>query len=441
MKKKIVLLSQLFGLLSILWLCYFLLSVFFNHHIKNNHFFPPKSAQLSICINGEDLVNKIAFTAFIDSKDSEIAQLIREKISARNSKSDSKQKLLGIDLFSTIHFFTDEVNGEQVSGFIFNLDDPTLWDKNSAVFFGAHSYSHREENSGLVLTSLTLSKKQLATYFNNSEFNIVNDDSHESVYSMQLRYVCSNSIEKTIHNISSNVGVNRKSITADGNIILGKNVEVSQLSFSLFPQNFHIDSRIIPIVWNDTLMAWAKRYVTEIPPIKAVSLNYGGLEIQSTNNGVLPLPNMELILEFNKDFSIQNFINSTETRGDIDIQLKSTYFKIGPKIYYLQQLSPTTIYIGTTKNPVIQTKKISSVISIEGSPHYLTDVKGSRFMMTLINMNDQFSQLKELFGNIKTINGSLRLKGNQPLQYKSRIEFKSNQNALDELLKLLLSNT
>lgn len=440
MKKKIVLLTQLIGLLSILWMCYFLTSLFFNHNQKQIHFFPPKSARLSVCLNGEDLVNKAAFTALIESKDNELSNQLRIILESNRSDNSKDRKFLGIDLFTSFHFFTDEFNGQELSGYIFNLDNTDLWDLHSGSFFGIKSYSQRIENTGLILTSSTLTKKNLQKYYKNTTFNKDYEAIHKSEFSMQLRYACTNSIEKTIQKLNSNITVESKSIISEGTIILGKNIEITQLTHSLSPKYFHIDSRIIPKDWNDTLREWAKRYVVEIPSIKALSLNYGGLEIQSTQNGVLPLPNMELILEFKKEFSIQNFINKTENRGDVDIHLKSNYFKIGPKIYYLQQLTPTTIYIGTTKEPVIQTKRINSVIAFEGSPHYLTEVKGSRFMMTLLNMNDAFSQLKEFCGDVQSIKGTLILKGNEPLRYNTTIQFKKSENAMNQLLKILLIN-
>lgn len=440
MKKKLVLLSQSIGLLSILWICYFLVTVFFKSKQEAGDYFPPKSAQIAICLNGEDIFNKAAFTALIDSKDVEVSNLLRRLFANRKKDDGSGLKLIGVNLFSYIHFFTDEFHEKTLSGFIFNVDNTALWDENSDNYFGNHSFAQRTENSGIILTSNLLTKQELQAYFQQQSFTTDYEDAREFDHSLQLRYACKNSIEKTLQNLKSNLSIKEKAIHTEGTLLFGKNVEITPLSYSLKPNHFHVDSRIIPREWNDTIRAWAKKYITEIPSIKALSLNYEGVEIQTTDNGVLPLPNMELILEFGQPFSIQNFINRTEIMGEIDIQLKTNYFKIGPKVYYLQQLSPSTIYIGTVKEPVIQSREINAVISLEGSPHYLTEVKGSRFMMTLLNMNSVFSQSKEFFQDIESIKGSLRQQGNQPLRYNAIVQFKEGENAMNELLKVILTN-
>ncbi len=440
MKKKIILLIQTLILLSILWLSFFLSVLFLQHNEEQDHFFPPKNAQLAICLNGEDLINKAAFSAFIESKDIEVSNKLRSLFKLRKTDVETEQKSIGLDLFTSIHFFTDEYKGEMITGLIVNIKNTSLWDKNSAAFFGSKSFVLRKESNALILSSPTLSKSKITAYYKSVSFEKNYEPPHESAFSLQLRYMADDANLKTIQNLNSNISVKDHSITSEGLIVLGNNVKVASLSHSLFPKNFHIDSRIISKEWNDTLKSWAKRYVAEIPSIKAISLNYGGLIIQSTQNGVLPLPNMELILEFEKEFSIQNFISKTEVRGDIDIHLKANYFKIGPKIYYLQQLTPTSIYIGTTKNPVILTKPINPVISFSGSPKYLTDVKGSRMMMALLNMNDEFSQLKQFCNVVETVEGTVRQTGNQPLRFVSSIHFPKSESAMNELLKVVLTN-
>lgn len=61
-------------------------------------------------------------------------------------------------------------------------------------------------------------------------------------------------------------------------------------------------------------------------------------------------------------------------------------------------------------------------------------------MMTLLNMNDAFSQIKQFCGDVQSASGTLRLKGNEPLRYHSTIQFKKTENAMNQLLNILLVN-
>lgn len=428
--KKIGLFLQLTSLLGCILGAYFLASFFLKHDTSPTEFDFPSSAQLTISIDGKTLSDEAFFSLFIQDKDPEIANELKELREKVKDNENDPTLFVGIDIFNDIKIFTDEVDGKPLIGYIFKLNNTRLWDKNNLRLFNRNSASLRLNSTGLIVSSNTLSKKQLSVYLDAKKFDV--KKSLPSPAAIAIGY------STTSTKIGAEIQLEENHIQLSGDV-QSKSVEIaSKLRHRLTPKDVHISSRLFPAHWNNEIAALCKNYNIQTPPIEAFSLNYSQLEIATTKEGVLPLPKLELILQFNSPYSISSLISSLEKDSLILFNESTKSIKIGTTTYYFKQLDNRSIYFGSTKNPSIQTTAFTSIAEIKGSLNSLTTIEGNDFMVAMAKMSPQFKQLEKVVNSIKTMDFKLIGNHSKPLKFDAKMSFQEDTKSINELMKLIL---
>jgi len=428
--KKIGLFFQLICFLGCILGAYFLASFFLQHDASPTEFNFPSSAQFTVSIDGKTLSDEAFFSLFIQDKDPEIANELKQLREKVKDNENDPTLLVGIDIFNDIKIFTDEVDEKPLIGYIFKLNNIRLWDKNNLRLFNRNSASLRLNTTGLIVSSNTLSKKQLSDYLESNKFDVKKTPQSSAIIAIGY----SNSSTK----IGTEIQIEGNHIKLSGDIQSNMFEIASKLRHQLTPKDVHISSRLFPSQWNVEIAALCKNYSIQTPPIEAFSLNYSQLEIATTKEGVLPLPKLELILQFKSPYSISSLISSLEKDSLIIFNESTKSFKIGNNSYHFKQLDNRSIYFGTTKNPSIQTTSFPSIAEIKGSLSPLTSIQGNDFMVAMAKMSPQFKQLDKVVNSIKLID--LKLTGNlsKKLNFDAKMSFQEETNGVNELMKLIL---
>lgn len=435
MTKKLVPFIQSVALLTFVWLIFFGIAFFLNRNTDPTEYNVPRTATFQLQIDGKKLINDVAFNTFIDQQEDGLNDVLFRLIQEKTEDPDRKL-VAGIDVLNTISYFTDEFNGKIVQGIIFKLSNPVLWDKNGEKIIVKNAYAERKGTTGLLVFSENLSKTELKNYVSKSDFSKPRSNSLEK---SQLQLSYHSHTLSILEQLNSSISYENNFIHSKGT--LNHTFQSNQSEFNLEKKDFHLKTSILPKQLNDTIIYFAKQIGLEIPEIRSFSMNYSGLELVSTDNGMIPFPFADFILEFNEPFSIGGNLERFSNTEVVDFKFSKTsmILEIGNKKYHCKQLSPKSIYIGLSQQPKIIKNSSTSPVEIHGNPNLLLNIKGSKWVVGAIKMSPHYSILESVMKEMENIELSTRQKSLQKLNYSINLAYKSDKKALNEVLKLLLN--
>ena len=202
--------------------------------------------------------------------------------------------------------------------------------------------------------------------------------------------------------------------------------------------NFHFTSGIVPPSLQDSLSAIAGRLGLKLPALKSCSINYGGINIQSNDDGMTVLPEIDLLLEFKSSFTVEDLFKQDTILKKIGGTFENKIFKIGGKRYYYDQIDSKTICISSFKSTAIIKNKNQELIAVKGNLASLLKIEGGGMIITLLDMIPAYKASKELFTNIDDVNISLNKSKGNTAKMKGSITFKKDHFVMNEMLKFAL---
>ena len=95
-----------------------------------------------------------------------------------------------------------------------------------------------------------------------------------------------------------------------GNLALNStnSKKIKSLTKIIEPKGIHFSSTIIPNFLVDSLNGWLNQFALKTPSINNISLNLFETKVINHSSGFFVIPQIELLIEFDKDFSIQDFL-------------------------------------------------------------------------------------------------------------------------------------
>ncbi len=425
---------QTLVLSGLIWICFTIARLVLSHPNDDPGYFVPESAQSVISISGDSLVSQSFYSLLFNRSDEEQIALI-SNLKNRMKSSDSKQKWnLGIDFSNDVHVFTDFYQNKKLMGFIFRLSDTELWDKNGEAVFKGSVINQRKGNTSIVLQSKDLSKNELNRYLKSRSFSTQKPTKNKHLIAYQYR----SKTEGELENLEANFWMEPHHFAGQFVAKIDPKTKIGRQTFKLEKGEFNIQSNYFPTVLSDTLNYLAQKFGTKLPRIQSISLNYSGLEIASTKNGILVLPSLESIIGFQTNFSVSDIIQNLLNSNPSMIKSGENSIVIGNKNYYFLQLDAKTIYFGSSKSPKMSKTNSNEVISVSGNPNVLRNITGNRFMTGIIKLNDNYKKFESIVKRIDHIDIQLKKKSATELRGTSKISFTENRKAMDEFLKMIL---
>ena len=291
-------------LLTFLWAAFLITQLISKDPEHKNEFFIPESASFAIKLDSRKLVNKALFTILFEGRDEKIVEKIRELLS--NPRESKKE--IGINLLSDAVVFASPFKNGKIVVIALNLSNPSDFETNILEHLNEKQVVEVIDNVGFILTYFsneemnTIDKREIATYFEknirplseNSTSRFTGDIkdgsflqsySKKELFGKDSYFTTSNSeffLAENGIDLKSELGLAKK-ITNPANKIL-------------IPRygNFHFTSGIVPPSLQDSLSAIAGRLGLKLPALKSFSINYGGINIQSNDDGMTVLPEIDL---------------------------------------------------------------------------------------------------------------------------------------------------
>lgn len=415
--------------LLLLWGC-FVLSVFLLGKSDNkNHQFVPKNAQLVLRLDANSFFQTAVYDVFFAAQDNELIQQI-QGFTAKNKTSETWNDA-GIDLFSDVICFQQELNGEKVTGFLFNLID-------SKKFIPALAKTKSENQFFAVNESVGL------MFFGNSKTSQQQVNQILAKHSNRP-FTTSTSEQKIIEgkiNKHALLGSGDFSIEIKPNELLLNGVfdghQMSHIPWTLKSDGAHISYGLIAKTVQDTMRHFFQKQGFNMPAIDHISVNYRG----TTFGKETVLPDGEFILHCADKIEKNQFLQADSLWRKWGFVVESTTENAllllrENKAYTLKFLDAQTLFFGS-KTQIILQKVEKNAFLLEGDLSNLTEINGGGLGVLGLNFYPPYKASNLFFNSIQSsdiqlspVNGRMILKG--------KLAMKNQKLILPELLRFLLT--
>jgi hypothetical protein len=438
-------------LLAFLWVAFFITQLINKAPEHKNEYFIPDNATFAIKLDSRKLVNKTLYTLLFEGRDEQTIKKIQEIISTPREQ----RKSLGINFLSDAILFSNPFKNGKIVIVSVNLSNPSNFENNIPELLNQNQVVKVIDNVGFILTYISpdnqenIDKKEITTFFaknieplsnnTNSRFKMIKEDgSFFQSYSKGNLFgtsTCFNSSNFQFNLIENEIGMN-----GEFGISPNKNSNVLVADKILTPKKgyFHFSSGIIPKSIQDTISSYAFKAGIDIPKLKSISLNYGGINIKMNNEGMSVLPDMDLLLEFSSNYSISNFLKQDTLLSKIGGKVANNILVISGKKYFVNQLNAKTIAISGSENLAIVSNKKSELFGIKGNVSSLLKIEGGGMIVSLLEMVPAFKASKELFSNLEDVNITLNKTNAKKAKLKGSISFKKDHFIMNEMMKFIL---
>ena len=435
-------------LLSFFWAAFLITQLISKTPEHKNEYFIPESASFAVKLDSRKLVNKALFTLLFEGRDEKIVEKIRELL----SKPRESKKEIGVNLLSDAVVFASPFKNGKLVVVALNLSNSSDFEANIQEHLNEKQVVEVIDNVGFIITYIStedinsIDKREIVAYF---EKNIqplstnsttrFNRDIKDG--SFLQSYTKGDLFGKDSYFTSSN----SEFYLAENGIDLNSEIELAKKTNKpsnkiLIPRygNFHFTSGIVPPSLHDSLSAIAGRLGLTLPALKSLSINYGGINIQTNDDGMTVLPELDLLLEFKSAFKVEDLFKQDTILKKIGGKFENKIFKIGGKRYYYEQIDAKTISISSSVSTSIIRNKNQELFAVKGKLSSLLKIEGGGMIVSLLDMIPAYKASKELFTNIDDVNITLKKSKGNTAKMKGSIIFKKDHFVMNEMLKFAL---
>ena len=439
-------------LLCFLWAAFLITQLFSKEPEHKNEYFVPKSSTFAVKLNSKKIMNKALFKILFEGRDEKIIQKIQDAL----SKPSEKNKNIGIDFLSEVVLFTSPFkNGKLVVASI-NLTNTSDFKTNIPKLLDSKTVIETIDNVGFILTYLSktdqkaIEKREILNYFkttikplsNNFKSIFKNDNKNDCFLESVSK---GNLFGKSTSFISSDIQMsfNENGINLIGNLGISQNkyANVTSPEKILIPKanNFYFSSGIIPKSLQDSISSFAKQIGLNLPKLKSISMNYGGLNIVANEESITtPIPDIDLLLEFNTPFSISDLLIQDSLLSKIGGKFYGDVLNIGGKKYYIEQVNAKTVSISVSKSPAIISNRNSEIFAIKGDLSSLFKINGGGMIVTILEMIPAYKASKDLLNNLDHVNLVVKKTSMKNAKLDGSILFKKDHFVMTEMMKFIL---
>lgn len=440
-----------FSFLSIMLLLVLAWSfLFFNQAVleeNSNHNLAhvPANATFAIRIDGRELAEKTLFSVFLESKDEEIISLLQETFT-KNIQKDDQFKNFGIDFLSDIVVFEVPYKQTFVQGILVNVGNERLFSKNMT---NSKNIFACKDKVGVIFSAKNLSNKILKADLQNFARKIINTADDKTLYGFAEKRGSGKFIETSSKGFllgeTSYFGRSNILFELQNNeLLLSGKFSINQKNIPksckkiLRPKGLHVSTTLIPDNLNDSLNKWLSQFQLSIPVIKELSVNFMGTKVINHSTGFFVVPQMELLIECEQAIDVQQLFNSEKAGTYFDYSLEDAAIRFQDERLYFKQLSPTSFYLGISKEPTILNNPNKDLLSIQGELKPLTQIEGGGMMTAFLEMVPLYRASKNLANHTESIHLTISNSSSKEAQLKGNLSFQEGYYPMNEIMKFLL---
>lgn len=432
-------------LLVLAWSFLFFNQAVLEENSNHNLAHVPANATFAIRIDGRELAEKTLFSVFLESKDEEIISLLQETFT-KNIQKDDQFKNFGIDFLSDIVVFEVPYKQTFVQGILVNVGNERLFSKNMT---NSKNIFACKDKVGVIFSAKNVSNKILKADLQNFARKIINTADDKTLYGFAEKRGSGKFIETSSKGFllgeTSYFGRSNILFELQNNeLLLSGKFSINQKNIPksckkiLRPKGLHVSTTLIPDNLNDSLNKWLSQFQLSIPVIKELSVNFMGTKVINHSTGFFVVPQMELLIECEQAIDVQQLFNSEKAGTYFDYSLEDAAIRFQDERLYFKQLSPTSFYLGISKEPTILNNPNKDLLSIQGELKPLTQIEGGGMMTAFLEMVPLYRASKNLANHTESIHLTISNSSSKEAQLKGNLSFQEGYYPMNEIMKFLL---
>ena len=437
-----------------LWSSLLIFSSLANKSSQNAAYYIPENSNFSFKLNIKDFLKSSTYSMIFKSKDQGLLNSLQKYLIKSKDGIDNKD--IGIDFTSDIYIYGEEFENGQNYVILFNLLNPRSFRKNIPSLLDKNQSFEQTKDVGMIVTHFTKGaknnniNKKLKAYLSKviknkgkfrAEKQAVKDPDDLVLNKTDFFEINVNSFTFN-DDIKSKKGkilgkLNEKSLDIIGQIKM-INPPLIESKWTLISDGFHLETAMISNAIQDSIQKYFNKIGIKTPNIQRISMNYYGMELQESDDGLVIAPMFDLLLTFKDDFKINQIFE------DFSILESLGYEKVGNKMisanklnYYIDSIDSKNLFLGKNLKQVIR-KKNNTLFEIVGDQKALTTIKGGGFITSFIQVIPPFKASKNLFASIEKIHIKSK-QINKDVEIFGELKFKNNYYLYNEFLKFYLT--
>ncbi len=429
------------GLLTFCWILFAVFRMVFEQRPNVNADYLPADTRFALRLDGRNFLEESLLSVLVEARDEHVVEQVRQLLTRPRKKGRGKSRNLGIDYFSDIIYFSAGSAESPYSGILVNLNNPRRFRKRIRDYQPDIAYAGTRGNVGIILfkgvrsaSALKHIGKNMQAKGNTPFLRVadLNDPREKELLSIYTN-------PGTIHPSKKGASVMHlrsagRSLRFNGTVSTGLNRPTGQ---RLKPADLHIYSALIPELIQDSIQQLARRNGVELPRLQSFSMNYRGLKLFLHRDKILFMPDMELLLTFEKAVDAENAIRESGLLAYFGITSENGIYHIGNERCYVSQPTAQSVYIGAVETP--QLEAIGSLeFAMKGNPEILTKVDADMMISMVMNAYPPYQASKTFFEHAKLVNIEIRAKQEGPSELSGEITFDDGRYPFNELIRLVL---
>jgi hypothetical protein len=430
-------------LLLFAWVIYFIFIFLNGEKINSNHLYIPQNSTFVCKIDAKEILSTSADQILLKDKNEQILRTFKNLLANPNRKKSAE---IGVDIFSDVIIFTTPYHKGKLIGFSFNLISPELFKKNISEYltkdqtFAIHNHVgivyHFIPNDPTVSIPISEIKKFVS---NSITYKTYAFEKSNNVIDIQL-YKSYFDPETTINSSKIKGKIKNDELIIEGDLSL-KNKLTTKASFLKPNENsFHFSSLYFPKSLNVSLRSLLHNIKIDVPEIQSLSMNYNGIEFGNLNNEMVVIPGIDLLITTKENFSITDYLKTNLTSIHDEIIFENNKVIIGEYIYFVQQITPTTFYLGKTEKPILISNSNQTILEMKGDLSNFVNVKGGGFMMSILEMYPLYKASKKFIKSTEQFELKFKAANSKYIRISGSLKFKKDHFITSESLLFLLGS-
>lgn len=447
-------LASLFLLVTV-W-CLFLLGSFFSIEkpIENlSHI--PDNAILAVRLDGASVLKSTLFSILLEANDPEVIEVVNQQIN-KKWKRKGPSKNLGIDFLADVVVYVFPFEGSKVLGMTYNLNRPDLMRKNAPNALDSNQCYAINDNIGVVLTFLGKTKFGVGQKV--KAINLAQKIAFESVQSDLASKIAEKQTNRFVQLTSQgmlfgsstlfsrtdmDLSLEEHTLLLKGQLIKNRRerkVFVNK-NYTLNPSGMHMYTTLIPISVQDSIKNILKRVKLNLPQIKAIAVNYRSLQINNPNGVIIPSPDMDLVLNFDRNVDFIEELKKSTLLKDLHLEIKNNNIIFnGLTNYYLTQIDPKTILISTHKSTKAKLVNADQLLNLKGDLSRFTEVSGDKWIMLFLNNVPLFTNTQNFFSKTKELSLKVIDSEDNAARLQGKLVFHDEYSPMNEFFKYAIQS-
>lgn len=397
----------------------------------------PEKAEWMVHVDASSILKEELYAVFFEAKDEQLLRSIRELLVER-AENKSEHPPLYINFRSDMVFYGVSDGQADYLGVLLQLEKAEVFQRNIPVYLKKGQTVAVKGNTALLLirrgkTTVTTERQQAFTNtcLNGGTKHSVdrkNDASNEWI-NIQDR-----SFGDGAKDLNMGVLFEKHALRLKGTFTFSGN-EQKTPAYSLKSSGLFLSTSIVPAGLADTINKLLPLGSYHFPQLQAVTLDYNGAFIENTDQGLKALPKLNAIFEGKVPVSV------TGIRASVPEMYLGPHNTIifSSMTYYMKQLDEHTVFIGLDTHTILRQPQ-SSLLRISGSLKPLVDIKGSRMIVSLMEIIvPQIRSARTFIAKTERIDLVVTHSNGRAHAIGGKLRFSENAYAMNELTRLLVS--